>query len=172
MRAMELRDVTMDDFPLYRRLMTDPGVMAELGGPLPEDRLEPKWREVVDDVAAGRVWYFAIVPDDEKEAAGSVCVWAREWDGEPINEMGWMVLPEHQGRGLASAAVRMVLDRARAERRWGTIHAFPGVTNGASNAICRKNGFEQLGAYDFLYEDRPLRCNHWRVDVGPGNSAA
>jgi hypothetical protein len=61
----------------------------------------------------------------------------------------------------------MVLERATAERRWDVIHAFPGVTNGPSNAICRKNGFAMLGERDIVYAGRTLRCNHWRVNLRP-----
>jgi RimJ/RimL family protein N-acetyltransferase len=162
---VELRDVTTDDLPLYRRMMTDPLVMAELGGPLPVEGLREKWEEIVASVRDGSVWYLAIVPEPgSDETAGTVCVWTHEWRGGQIDEIGWMVVPERQGRGLASGAVRAVLDRARSESRWGVIHAFPGVTNGASNAICRKAGFEQLEALDFEYAGRALRCNHWRVD--------
>jgi RimJ/RimL family protein N-acetyltransferase len=167
---VELRDVTVEDLPLYRRMMTDPRMMAELGSPLAEEGLREKWHGIVDSVRDGSVWYLAIVPDPEsEETAGTVCVWEHEWRGNRINEMGWMVLPEHQGRGLASNAVRCVLDRARAENRWGAIHAFPGVTNGPSNAICRTAGFEQLEVLDFEYADRLLRCNHWRVDLRSGS---
>jgi RimJ/RimL family protein N-acetyltransferase len=36
--------------------------------------------------------------------AGSVALWSHdEDDGEPITEIGWMVLPEFQGRGHAAA---------------------------------------------------------------------
>jgi RimJ/RimL family protein N-acetyltransferase len=167
---MELRDVTMEDLPLYRRMMTDPRVMSELGGPLAEEGLREKWEGIVDTVHDGSVWYLAIVPDPESdETAGTVCVWKHEWRGEQINEIGWMVVPEQQGRGFASDAVRSVLSRAHAENRWGVIHAFPGATNGASNAICRKAGFEQLEVLDFEYAGRLLRCNHWRVDLRSGS---
>jgi RimJ/RimL family protein N-acetyltransferase len=162
---VELRDVTKEDLPLYRRMMTDPLVMAELGGPLPAEGLRDKWEEIVASVRDGSVWYQAIVPDPgSDETAGTVCVWKHAWRGDQIGEIGWMVVPEWQGRGLASGAVRAVLDRARSEKRWGVIHAFPGVTNDASNAICRKAGFERLEALDFEYAGRVLRCNHWRVD--------
>ena len=37
--------------------------------------------------------------------AGSVTLWSHdEEDGEPVTEIGWMVLPEFQGRGLATRA--------------------------------------------------------------------
>ena len=33
--------------------------------------------------------------------------------GEVINEIGWMVLPEFQGRGLGRSATDAILDKAR-----------------------------------------------------------
>jgi RimJ/RimL family protein N-acetyltransferase len=38
--------------------------------------------------------------------------------------------------------------------------------NEASNAICRKLGFELLGEEDFEYPPgNPIRCNDWRLDL-------
>lgn len=164
---MHLRDVTMADLPLYRALLTDPATMAELGGPLPEGGLEDKLRSIVDEVARGEVWYSVILPDDGDDPVGTVCIWEHDENdgaGERISEIGWMLLPSHQGRGFASAAVRMIVDRARSERRWGPIHAYPGVTNAASNAICRKSGFRLLDERPIVYAGRTLRCNHWVLE--------
>src|ERR671918_2961512 len=97
----------MDDLPLYESLLTDPGTMAELGGPLAREPLAEKLRGIVRDVEERRIWYFTIVPDDSDEPAGTVCVWSHDEDDEPINEIGWMVLPAFRGRGLASGAVRV-----------------------------------------------------------------
>jgi RimJ/RimL family protein N-acetyltransferase len=167
---MELRNISMDDLPLYERLLTDPRTMAELGGPLPKEGLSEKLAKIVEEVAAGEVWYFAIVPDENAgTAAGTVCVWEHPWKDESINEIGWMVLPELQGRGLATEAVRATLDRARSGRRWDVIHAFPATTNAASNAICRKTGFTMIDELDFEYSGRILRCNHWQVDLRPAS---
>lgn len=157
---MELRDISIDDLSLYEALLTDPATMAELGGPRPREGLERKLRGIVEDVRAGRIWYLTIVPDDAGVPAGTICVWDHDWRGEAISEIGWMVLPAFQGRGLGSGAVGRVLEKARAERRWGVVHAFPGVTNRPSNAICRKLGFSNEGELDYGYADRVLRCNH------------
>ena len=43
-----------------------------------------------------------------------------------MSEIGWMVLPEFQGRGIAKTAVRMLLELAGEQERWGLVHAFPG----------------------------------------------
>jgi RimJ/RimL family protein N-acetyltransferase len=76
-----------------------------------------------------------------------------------------MVLPAHQGRGIASAALEMLIERARADDRYPSIHAFPPVTNDPSNAVCRKFGFELVNVRDFVYAGRTLRCNHWALDT-------
>ena len=80
-----------------------------------------------------------------------------------------MVLPEHQGRGIASAALALLIERVTAEPRFSSIHAFPPVTNAPSNALCRKSGFVLLGAADFVYAGRALRCNHWSRDTRPAS---
>ncbi len=84
--------------------------------------------------------------------------------GEQITEIGWMVLPEFQGRGLAKRAVREVLRLAREDGRWGRVHAFPGVTNGPSNGICRSLGFTFVEQRDVTFADRLLHTNHWIID--------
>lgn len=163
---MELRDITMDDLPLYEWSLTDPGMMAELGGPRPKEGLKEKLRGIVRDVQTGTVWFSVIVPDDDPiVGAGHLCIWDHEWNGAPITEMGWMVVPEFQGRGLATEAVRTMLRKARSENRWQLIHAFPGVTNAASNAICRKAGFSMIEEVDFEGFNGILRCTHWRIDL-------
>jgi RimJ/RimL family protein N-acetyltransferase len=163
---MELRDISMDDLALYEAISTDPVMWTELGGPRSREGLYEKLRGIVDDVQAGRIWYLVIIPEVADPApAGTVCIWDHPWDGETINEIGWMVLPEHQGRGLATEAVRLSLDRARSEGRWDVIHAFPAVTNGPSNAICRKSGFSMIEEVDYTGFAGVLRCNHWVVDL-------
>jgi RimJ/RimL family protein N-acetyltransferase len=115
--------------------------------------------------AEGRCWPLKVIPDGSASAAGSVAVFESSHEGETIYEIGWMVLPEFQGRGIASQAVRTVLDRARAERKFGRIHAFPAVTNGPSNKVCEKNGFANLGECEVGFAGRTLRCCHWRIDL-------
>src|SRR5262249_27137418 len=139
---VRLRDVELGDLDVYVRMRCDPVMMAELGGPLPREGMEAKVGKDVADTASGLVRGLMILPDDADPStvAGSVALWSHPEGTETISEVGWMVLPEFQGRGLATAAVRVLLERARSESRWGIVHAFPGVTNGPSNGICRRVG--------------------------------
>ena len=163
---MELRPVTLDDLDLYIRMYCDPVMMAELGGPWPREEQPARLQRNVASMEAGEAWVFKIIPDETTgEAAGGVTVWEHSGHGESINEIGWMVLPAFQGQGLATAAVRAVMDKARAEGRWDVLYAFPGVTNGPSNAICRKLGFTKFDESEVELAGKILRCHPWRINL-------
>ncbi len=157
--------MTAGDVELRVRMETDPVMMAELGGPRPPEVIEKAHTKSLLMAAEGRCWPLKVVPDGSTSAAGTIDVFESSHGGETIYEMGWMILPEVQNRGIASQAVRTVLDRARTERKFGQIHAFPPVTNGSSNRICERNGFANLGPCDIEFAGRTLRCNHWRIDL-------
>jgi RimJ/RimL family protein N-acetyltransferase len=164
--GVSLRDITVEDLPLYEAIHCDPRMMEHLGGPLPREGLAEKLEKDAATTAAGETWVLVIVPDEDPDAAaGTVTIWSHEEHGEEINEIGWMVLPAYQGSGMGKAAVQAALDRAGVEKRWGVIHAFPPVDNARSNAMCRTLGFEFLEERDFKFRDRPLRCNVWRLDL-------
>jgi RimJ/RimL family protein N-acetyltransferase len=164
---VRLRDVTLDDLELYERLRCDPAMMAELGGPLPKETIPDKLRSDVAAVQRDESW-ITVVTDGGGVPKGSVVLWSHDEHGERLSEIGWMVLPEFQGRGVAKSATAQLLDRARDDGRWGAIHAFPGVTNAPSNGICRSLGFTLVEAADIEFQGRTLRANHWRFDPTDG----
>jgi RimJ/RimL family protein N-acetyltransferase len=160
---MDLVPYADDDIWLTRALETDARVMAELGGPWPEEAIPRIHQRRLASIARG-TWWFTIVPEPGAQPVGMLGIFGSEVQGQAISEVGWSVLPEHQGRGYASAGLAMLLDRARADGRWGAIHAFPGATNVPSNALCRKFGFTLAGEETVDYGGRSLRCNHWVLE--------
>jgi RimJ/RimL family protein N-acetyltransferase len=161
---LELRVYSEDDLALTVALECDPEVMRELGGAVSRESAEDAHRRRVEG-ASGDPWWFTIAPEDGGPSVGTIGIWKSEWQGEPIDEVGWMVLPAFQGQGIASEALGLLIKRARARGRSERIHAFPGVTNGASNALCRKYGFAHLGESEVKFRERPLRVNHWALDL-------
>ncbi|HEX3678911.1 MAG TPA: GNAT family N-acetyltransferase [Galbitalea sp.] len=166
---MLLRDVEPADVDAYVRMRCDPAMMAELGGPLPRNGIEAKLDTDVRKTRADDYWVSMIVPDLAAPdiVAGTVGLWSHE-DGDDagLTEIGWMVLPEFQGQGYAKRAVRAVLERARDDGRWGVVHAYPGVSKAASNALCRSVGFTFGGERTVPFAGRELHTNHWLIDPG------
>jgi RimJ/RimL family protein N-acetyltransferase len=163
---IRLRPWSADDLWLLRRT-NSPEMTAQLGGPESEEKLaERHERYQRIDGDAGRM--FVIVTEPGGEAVGSIGFWGQTWQGEPVYETGWGVLPEHQGRGIAAAAARLLIAEARerGNRRW--LHAFPKVEHAASNAVCRKAGFRLMGECAFEYpKGHPIRSNDWRTELRP-----
>ena len=132
-----------------------------LGGPEPEDKLDNRQKSYEKDPRQHRIRVAG-----ESAGVGHVGYWDKEWHGETVWEVGWGVRPEFQGRGLATAAMRLLFDKMRLDPVDRDVHAFPNVDNEVSNALCRKLGFELLGAVDFEYpKGHPVRCNDWRIDL-------
>lgn len=148
---------------LERRANT-PEMQAHLGGVEDDAVLVRRHRRILDTKVRGEGEFLLIVVDEEP--VGSVGYWEREWRGETVYELAWKVLSEFQGRGLAVGATTAVLERARATGRHDWAHAFPNVTNAASNALCARAGLELVEEVDFEYpEGTWIRCNDWRFDL-------
>lgn len=165
---MRLEMMNAGDVEIRIQCETDPVMMAELGGPRPVADIERAHARSLAHAAEGKSWPFKVILDQEHHVAGSIIVFPNRHEGEDLFEIGWMIFPEFQNRGIAGEAVRLVLERARAEGRFGRLNAFPAVTNGQSNRICEKNGFTNLGLQDFKFAGRRLRCNRWRVELWLG----
>ena len=152
-------------FDILRRSNT-PEMTEHLGGPESEEKLADRHRRYLDPAENGTM-FLVVLPDGQ--IAGSTGFWDHEWDGEPAYETGYAILPEFQGRGLAAAATLAAAEAARADGRHRWLYAFPGIGHGASNAVCRKAGFELVGESEFEYpKGNFMMSNVWRLDLGEG----
>jgi RimJ/RimL family protein N-acetyltransferase len=152
------------DLPLLERLMGDPQMTEHLGGPESADKLRE--RQGRYERLAGGDRMYKIVDVASGAGVGSVGFWTKEWGDDQVYEIGWMVVPQFQGRGIAAAATAQAIAVAKREAKHRFMHAFPNVDNAPSNAICRKLGFELLEAHEFEFpKGRFMTCNDWRLDL-------
>jgi len=159
---VELRPYAEGDFWLLER-NNAPEQTEHLGGPESPEKLAGRHVRYLELDPSGSGMYVVLA---EGEPAGMIGFWEKDWQGEEVFETGWGILPEMQGRGLATAAALAVAEQARALGTRRHLHAYPSVDHPASNAICRKAGFTFIGAVDFEYPiGNPIRCNDWRLDL-------
>jgi RimJ/RimL family protein N-acetyltransferase len=150
------------DLPLLERLLGDPKMTEHLGGPESPEKIADRHARYLKAESG----LFKIVDEATGEAVGWVGYWSRTWRDEEVYEIGWSVLPEFQGRGIAGMGTAQAIAEARSERKHRFLHAFPSVDNAPSNAICRKLGFTLVETAEFEYpKGNFMQCNDWRLDL-------
>ena len=166
MSEISLQPWSEDDLPLLEQLLGDPQMTKHLGGPESLEQIQRRQQRYV------RLWesdtdrMFKVVWGPNAKAVGSIGYWRKVWREQPVYEMGWLVLPAYQGRGIATQAAAAVIEHARQKPKYRFMHAFPSVENGASNAICRKLGFTLVEECQVEYPvGRPMTVNDWRLDL-------
>lgn len=164
--AVTIAPWTAADRPLLDALLGVPEMTEFLGGPETPAKLDERQARYVNNPRSMRI-------DVDGEGVGWVGYWEVdvEGDGGPAWESGWSVRREFWGRGIATAAMRLLLEQMRGEGTHRYVHATPILENAASNAVCRKLGFELRKAFDFEYPaGNPVRGNDWRLDLQAGQA--
>ncbi|WP_091031188.1 GNAT family N-acetyltransferase [Microbacterium oxydans] len=171
MESLRLRLWSENDLELLHAANT-PEMTAHLNGPETEEQVVERQARYLRLVASGEARMF-VIEDAAGASLGSIGYWRMDWRDEPALETGWFVRPEAQGRGVASKALALLIDDARAhrgDRRFLT--AFPGVDNPASNGVCRRNGFALVGTKTEEFRGADLSENEWVLDLSsPGTPA-
>lgn len=168
MTAMQTPRVRLEPWPrngldLLRRCNT-PEMTEHLGGPETEQQLVVRHERYLALHGKGQMFQVVLLPDGD--VVGSVGYWEHVWHDEPTYETGYAIFPEFQGRGLAVAAALALVEHAKAHGTHRYVHAFPSLEHTASNAVCRKAGFELYEECEFEYpKGHWLRSNDWRMDL-------
>lgn len=166
MDGVRLQPWSDGDLSLLEKLLGDPKMMIHLGGPESREQILRRHIRYVRLPEDGTDHMFKIVWGPHAEGVGNVGYWRKTWRDQAIYEMGWLVLPEYQGRGIATKAAAAVLEHVRRKPRYRFIHAFPSVSNPASNAICHKLGFTLVEERRVEYPPgRSMTVNDWHLDL-------
>ena len=142
-----LREYREADFEAYAAHHTDPELTAYTIGVL--DR-RGAWRLFLGNagswVVQGLGWWSLEVKASG-EYAGVVGAFVREsWPGI---EVGWVLLRQHHGKGLATEGARAAIDFAFKARDAQSVHALIAPENHASIAVARRLGMHHESDIDF-----------------------
>lgn len=160
MNALRLEAWSEAGLTILHRQNT-PGMTEHVGGPETEQAVIARHQRYLG-LEGGEMLIVRL----GDVAIGSVGYWEREWGGADVYETGYGILPEFGGHGYAAESLRLAADRAAARGTRRHLHAFPHVDHAASNAVCRKAGFELIGEVSFEYPKGTwLQSNDWRLDL-------
>ena len=163
MAVVTLRPYAEPDLGLLRSLLGDAHAMRFIGG-----------AERDEAISARHARYLAVEPavdslfviEEDSRPVGWIGFWGV---GDAVCEAGWHVLASEQGRGLAGAALAQLIRLARTRGSYRYLDAYPAPENLASNALCRRAGFVDLGLVDIEYpKGRIMKAAHWRLDLVVG----
>lgn len=136
------------DLPLLEQLLGDPEMMTHLGGPENSEQIRQRHQRYLRLPETDHM--FTIILDDVAESVGSIGYWEKNWRGGLVYEMGWHVLPAHQGHGIATKAGEAVLVRARSDRRHQFMHfrlfptRHPTRSVASSDSRCSRNASSSI----------------------------
>ena len=160
--VVRLDQWTADSLELLERSNV-PAMMTHLGGPETAEQLVTRHERYLGywSTDPQGAWTFRIMWAGE--AIGGLSYWRLEPEEF---EIGWAVVPEYQGRGLARAAVEAAIDDMRRRGHHGLLHATPSVENAASNALAKSLGFTLAEVVEIEYPPgHPMTANDWVLRV-------
>jgi RimJ/RimL family protein N-acetyltransferase len=164
---VSIRPYGEGDLWLLERTLGDPSQMTNLNGPESEEKIQRRHKKFLAMSADPQTGcQFTVLAGSDNAPAGNVGYWESEWKGQKGWEMGWFVLPEFQGRGIATAATRLVVESLSKLKSHKFVFAFPSADNHPSNAICRNLGFALTEEVSNEYppgSGRSLRVNIWTL---------
>jgi len=122
---IELLPWSNDDLWAVHKFLSDPEMMEHLGGPQSPEQIVDQHKRYLDAGVSGTGQMFKIVLSPATDAIGNIGYWEKTWREEIVYETGWMIFREYQGRGYASAALTLLVERLRREHVHRFLHAFP-----------------------------------------------
>lgn len=141
-----LRALREDDLPFLERLSTDPEALGPFEWPGFTDVQAPRRRWEKDGYLTPTSGTVAIATEDD--TAAGIALWKSEGRGTPAGvtyEIGIALLPEHRGRGLGTAAQRLLIDYLLDHTTANRIEAITNGDNLAEQRSLEKLGFRREG---------------------------
>lgn len=139
-----LQPWTDADLAVLRRA-NSPELTRHLGGPETDAALVERHTEYLTGGEAVRMFRVEV----DGVPAGYAGYWEQEHDNAPAYEVGCVIEPEWQGRGVATAALSEVVARAVEAGGGRAVVGYGAVGNEASHALCSKVGFTLEGTGTF-----------------------
>ncbi|MEJ2766289.1 GNAT family N-acetyltransferase [Photobacterium sp. MCCC 1A19761] len=149
---LHMRQIQPMDWSLFAELHQEPSVMKYVGDPLPLAELEMKFTSRLPPWQAGAShWLCLVVIEKDTQRAVGITGFLPDETVAGQAEVGFMLLPGHQGKGYGTALLSAVVGYAR---QIGMTALTATVTEGndASCRVLEKCGFAFVERIPDAYE--------------------
>ncbi|MBC2863977.1 GNAT family N-acetyltransferase [Streptomyces mexicanus] len=167
--VVRLRVPTDEDAVAWHRIFDDPEVMEFHGGKSAELSVyeELTARQRRHDAERGFCFWTMLDEDDRVIGFTGAQPWPGQWGPVGEIEIGWRLGRAHWGRGYATAAARMTLERLRAAGVPSVV-AMVDSRNERSIAVTRRLGMRLVETFVTPVGQRKGHC--YRLDLRAGDT--
>ena len=110
-------------------------------------------KEIIEDQEKGLV-YMYLIKDHNGMITGRINLLSIVRGSFNKAELGYRIGEEHQGKGYATSAVKLILDKAVNNHKLHRIEAGTTPDNIGSQIVLIKNGFQFVGRYNkYIYKN-------------------
>lgn len=141
---LKLRKISQDDAPALFALRTNPEVMKYLDRPLMQnlDEAHQLINVMLEGLDANKSIVWAICMSENERMLGTISFWKIDQENHRA-EIGYILDPDWQGKGLMSDAMRLVIDYGFSNMRLHGIDANVNPANQKSINLLTKFGFQK-----------------------------
>ena len=137
-----LRQLEMDDDDEIFFLRSDENVNKYLVAPIAKSIGDARdfIRKINNVVANNESIYWGLTVKDNNKLIGTICIWNIEWE-ENKAEIGYVLNPDLQGKGLMQEAVAAVIEYGFQQMKLQCLDAVLHPDNKRSILLLERNGF-------------------------------
>ena len=147
---LRIEKLTAQDFSLHYKLVSNAEVMKMITGkPMNKEEAEEKFRMILkcNDLHAD-LGYFKIMDNKTGEFIGVAKIEIKEIDSIEA-EIGYLIIPDFWGKGIASKVAKWLLEIAKQEHQLNKLFAIIDPENIPSRKILENNGFHSIELKNF-----------------------
>lgn len=168
---IHLRLLEASDEPLYLDLYGDPETMRHIGPALDRDRAGRSFRAAcrANQRQPPNARFWVVQARGTGQSLGLIGL---HWDGEDSAELGVVLPPALQGRGVATAAITCLLPLAFDALRLARIHTRHAQAHGPASGLMTAVGFSAVASsptHPGRYWE--LAASQWRLRQVPAGKA-
>ena len=123
--------------------------------------------EFIKKIKANSFSYWGIVQKGSERLVGTICLFDISEELKKC-EIGYELLPEHQGKGIMTEAAKKVIEHSFLTLGLNTMEAYTHKDNKGSTNLLKVLGFERIDSVDEKNSDLVL----FRFDISGASNAA